>query len=282
MTFIRPSRIASVDGLRGLLALVVVYEHTRWSVLHGHTDAPGQFAVLAFFMMSGYVLTRGWHGDFLAFLAKRFVRLWPLFALCFAVGALLHNATPTWTYFFWYPFVYDFEKSPVLLLNGPMWSQFVEAWAALFMPLIVWASRSVVSVIAVTAISMLCFHIDRCFLYATLFVVGAFYSTCDFNLPLLNGRALQWLGRISYSLYLTHSIVLELCERYLPAAAWLEIPVALAVAQVVCVMVDRPSVRASRWVGKAVAQAEAAVLDAVRRRVAVGSGLALDQPSDLA
>jgi len=137
VTFIRPSRLSSIDGLRGLLALVVVYEHTRGNVLLGHTDAPGQFAVMAFFVMSGYVLTRGWDGDFLAFLAKRFVRLWPLFALCFAVGASVRHMAPAWTYFFWYPFVYDFEKSPVLLANSPMWSQFVEAWAALLMPLIV-------------------------------------------------------------------------------------------------------------------------------------------------
>ena len=81
---------------------------------------------MAFFAMSGYVLARGWDGDFLAFLAKRFVRLWPLFALCFAVGASVRHMTPAWTYFFWYPFVYDFEKSPVLLADSPMWSQFVE------------------------------------------------------------------------------------------------------------------------------------------------------------
>jgi peptidoglycan/LPS O-acetylase OafA/YrhL len=280
VTFIRPSRLSSIDGLRGLLALVVVYEHTRGNVLLGHTDAPGQFAVMAFFVMSGYVLTRGWDGDFLAFLAKRFVRLWPLFALCFAVGASVRHMAPAWTYFFWYPFVYDFEKSPVLLANSPMWSQFVEAWAALLMPLIVWGGRSMSRVIAVMTISALCFRVDRCFLYATLFVVGAFYSKCDFNLQLLNGRVLQWLGRISYSLYLTHSIVLDLCERSLPAAAWLEIPVALAVAHIACVMVDQPSVRVSRWVGRAAAQAEAAVLDAVRRRAAGGSGL--NRPSGLA
>ena len=45
-------------------------------------------------------------------------------------------------------------------------------------------------------------------------------------------------------------------------------------------MVDQPSVRVSRWVGRAAAQAEAAVLDAVRRRAAGRSGLS--QPSGLA
>jgi peptidoglycan/LPS O-acetylase OafA/YrhL len=268
----RASRLSSIDGLRGVLAMVVVYEHTRGCLLHGHTDSPGQFAVMAFFMMSGYVLTRGWNGDFLPFLAKRFVRLWPLFALTFAIGALIRGDAPAWTYFFWYPFVCDPVKSSVLLANSPMWSQFVEAWAALFMPLIVWTSRSTMRVIAAMAIAMVCFRFDRCFLYAALFIVGAFFSTRDFNLPLLNGRALQWLGRISYSLYLTHSIVLDLCDRYLPGAAWLEIPVALAVAHVVWLVVDRPSVRASRWVGRATGHAKAAVLDAIRRRAGSPAG----------
>jgi peptidoglycan/LPS O-acetylase OafA/YrhL len=252
-------RVASIDGLRGVLALVVLYEHTHGCVFHGHTDAPAQLAVMAFFAISGYVLTRAWDGDFPAFLARRFVRLWPLFALCLAFGAWLKGVQPEWTYFFWYPFVYDPDKSAVLQIDDAMWSLFVEAWAALFMPLIVWCGRSSIRVIAAAAVAMVGFCVDHCFLYAALFVVGAFFAECDFDLSVLNGPVAQWLGRISYSLYLTHLFVVRFCEARWHTPEWLELLLALAAAQVVCSVVERPSIDLSRRAGKAVKQAREAL-----------------------
>ena len=260
-------RVASVDGLRGVLATVVLYEHMRGCLFHPYTDAPGQFAVMAFFAMSGYVLTRSWNGDFAAFLARRFCRLWPMFALCLAAGALIIGMRPDWTYFFWYPFVYDPLKSPVLRLDDAMWSLFVEAWAALFMPLIVWSSRSTRRVLAAMAVGLAGFYfVDRCFLYAMLFVVGGFFADYEFNLPMLNGPVLQWLGRISFSLYMTHLLVVRPAEAYLNASQGLDLVLALAVAYAAWLLVEPPSVALSRRVGRLVEAAETAIL--ARRRPA--------------
>lgn len=253
-------RVTSIDGLRGVLALIVVYQHTEGCVFHGRTDALGQFAVLAFFTISGYVLTRSWDGDFLAFLARRFVRLWPLFALCLGFGAWLHSAKPEWTYFFWWPFVYDPEKSSVLQLDDAVWSLFVEAWAALFMPLIVWCGRSSIRTFAVAAIGVVGFQFDRCFLYATLFVVGAFFADCEFDLRALNGPVVQWLGRISYSLYLTHLFVVRFLEAHFPVGECAEIALTLVVAQLVCLAIEQPSIVLSRRAGRAVKHLRAGVV----------------------
>ena len=96
-------RVTSIDGLRGLLALVVVFQHVD-DLEQRVGELPGLVAVCLFFVMSGYVLTRAWDDDFLSFLIKRFVRLWPLFAVCALVGAVLNSDWPDWSSFVWYPF----------------------------------------------------------------------------------------------------------------------------------------------------------------------------------
>jgi peptidoglycan/LPS O-acetylase OafA/YrhL len=251
--------------MRGVLAMVVVYGHVHGSWFYQRTDAPGQLSVMAFFFLSGYVLTRAWNGDYLILLVRRFIRLWPLFAICLAVGALLRHDWPPWTYFFWYPFAYDARVFPVLQSDPPAWSLYIEAWAMIFMPLIVWCGRSTIRTAAAIAISVQFWRFNIVAMEAPLFVAGAYFSGCRFDLGILNGRIVQWLGKMSYSLYLTHWMTLHLCERWLPAAAWLEIPAALVVAQIAYVLVDRPSISASRWIAKASIQAKAAVLGAVRR-----------------
>jgi peptidoglycan/LPS O-acetylase OafA/YrhL len=63
----RDKRILALDGLRGCLAVVVVAAH--YDELF-HTNALfllGQLAVVIFFLMSGYVLTRSWDGNYFPF-----------------------------------------------------------------------------------------------------------------------------------------------------------------------------------------------------------------------
>ena len=86
------TRLGSLDALRGVLALAVLSCHL--------TGAPWPSwvagrAVDGFFILSGYVLCRGYDGRYAAFLARRAVRLWPVYAACITATALLAGTWPT-------------------------------------------------------------------------------------------------------------------------------------------------------------------------------------------
>src|ERR1700679_590520 len=106
----KPSRVAAIDGLRGLLAVVVLAWHVcspfgaAWMLVFANV------AVGLFFVLSGYVLTRGWDGRIGVFLVRRFLRLWPVYALCLGVCYLLAGVHPVWSEFAWYPLIGPNDK----------------------------------------------------------------------------------------------------------------------------------------------------------------------------
>ena len=70
-----------------------------------------------------------------------------------------------------------------------------------------------------------------------------------------DARVLQWLGRISFSLYLVHEPIVVSVDRLLPGSNPLEVlsialPVSLAVAAAFYRLVERPSLAVSRWCGR--------------------------------
>ena len=132
------ARVSSVDGLRGLLAGFVMFAHIVNSWGDGRFIGLANLCVLTFFIISGYVLTRGWRGSYVGFLVRRFVRLWPLYALCIAVGGWLSMNPPPLSLYFWYPLMGINAQLPQ---DPPTWSLFIEAWAMPFMPLIIWIAR---------------------------------------------------------------------------------------------------------------------------------------------
>ncbi|MFI9552865.1 acyltransferase family protein [Nonomuraea endophytica] len=89
--------MAWLDALRGLAAMVVVFEHALkplWPEARLPIKAafdPGWYGVLVFFLVSGYVVPASLErrGSLRAFWISRFFRLWPLFAVCVAGMALL-------------------------------------------------------------------------------------------------------------------------------------------------------------------------------------------------
>src|SRR5271157_1497345 len=91
---LKADRVASVDGLRGFLAAVVLIHHVVYPFDQGWTLQVANLAVFAFFAISAYVLTRGWDGRFGVFLGRRFIRLWPAYGLCLAAGYFIAGATP--------------------------------------------------------------------------------------------------------------------------------------------------------------------------------------------
>lgn len=244
----RPSRVAALDGVRGLLALLVVAWHTTEQVGVYWLQSPAKAAVAIFFVLSGYVLTRGWDRRFGVFLVRRFVRLWPVYALCLGVGSILAGIQPAWTTFFWYPCI-DPHSSGV---DPPNWSLFLEAWTMPFMPLIVWSgSGSALRAGLVMVGAIAAGFIDARITVGAPFVFGAFLARAEFRNPLLELTIPQWLGQISYSLYLTHWLVLTLAARAVgPWGAVAALPAVFAVAWIVWWSVERPSVQASRWISR--------------------------------
>lgn len=81
-----PFRYELIDGLRGLAALVVVLAHSGW-------DGAGRYAVMAFFVISGYCIAasaetcRRNNASFRSFMWRRLYRIYPpyFFAILFFV-----------------------------------------------------------------------------------------------------------------------------------------------------------------------------------------------------
>lgn len=90
-------RLASLDAMRGIAALVVVAHHAEF--LWGGQIVPnGYLAVDLFFILSGFVIARaydarlrgGW--SFADFAKARLLRLWPLYLLGLSLGVLVEVA----------------------------------------------------------------------------------------------------------------------------------------------------------------------------------------------
>jgi peptidoglycan/LPS O-acetylase OafA/YrhL len=246
----RAGRVTAVDGLRGTLAIIVLAWHVaspfglRWMLV------PANVAVDIFFLLSGYVLTRAWDGEIGAFLIRRFVRLWPVYALCLGVGYAIAGVRPVWSEFLWYPLM---SANDGQAIDPPVWSLFLEVWTMPFMPLIVQArfftpvrAALVVAGLAIAGQAIAQLHV------LALFVLGAAVARHKFRNPVFESAVPQWLGKISYSLYLSHALVLKLAV--LAAGPWggvAAVPCAIGLGWLIWLTVERPAIWASRWVGRA-------------------------------
>jgi peptidoglycan/LPS O-acetylase OafA/YrhL len=246
----RPTRVPAVDGLRGVLALVVMAWHvcTPWGPHWLLVTA--KVAVALFFVLSGYVLTRAWDGRFGLFLIRRFVRLWPVYAVCLGAGYLIAGAPPVWSEVIFYPLITAGDRPAI---DPPVWSLFLEVWAMPLMPLIVWAGRSAARAAPVMLVLIVISLGAGPPFYLALLIAGALVARSDYRSTLLEGAIPQWLGRISYSLYLSHVLVLTLAVRaFGPWGGVMAAPLTLAVGWMVWWSVDRPAIAASRRIGRIV------------------------------
>ncbi len=244
-----PKRLPALDGLRGCLALFVCLHHvTSYLWLGGLSYLGSQLAVLAFFALSGCVLARSWQGGFAAFLVRRFIRLWPVYALGMVGGAALYGRLPSPGLLIWLP-----PLGPTGELDDPpAWSLFIEAWAMLAFPLIVWAGAGPVwRAVAGCAVFVAGAHfVHWRMIYGPVFVAGALASRQAWRSAVLEQAWAQWLGQVSYSLYLTHFLVLLLFVRWFGnGGVILGFPAMLGVAWLTWWAVERPSVLLSRRVG---------------------------------
>lgn len=245
----RDTRVLALDGLRGCLATLIVIGH---SFEHFHGDIlfmPGLLAVLIFFLISACVLTRSWDGRYLTFLMRRFIRLWPAYALCLTAAYIIADRSPLWSQFFWYPF---FPGGDPRLIDGPMWSLILEAWMMPLMPLIVWAATGGLAramLAALLAAAMIPF--TQFALMPVIFIAGAYFHSTDFRNRWLETRPFQWLGKISYSLYLSHVLVIMVfVKAFGPLGSVISLPFSFLVAWALWFAVEQPSITLSRRAGQ--------------------------------
>ena len=230
------SRNRSLDGLRGCLAVVVLADHACLSFGNEALMVPARFAVWTFFMMSACVLTRAWDGAYAAFLVRRFVRLWPVHAVCLTAAFTMSGLKPDVWQYFWIPL-----NPPVA--NSPIWSLTVEMAAMFLMPLFVYVGRGSFARLIIGLLGTVVVQLVMPYaVFAWFFLIGAWASRFDLRWAFLETRPVQWLGRISYPLYLCHVPIITFSG--LPLAA--SIPLAFAAAAALTVTVEKWSIRASR------------------------------------
>jgi peptidoglycan/LPS O-acetylase OafA/YrhL len=238
------ARIPELDAARGVLAAVVVCSHV--CVAFGSTcmDVPALAAVLLFFVMSGFVLARAYDGKPFTFMARRLVRLWPLYAACVLAGHIVAGTVPPLR-----EFAMSWGNNFYLWVDPPAWSLRYEVWAIPAFPLLFLAARR--SPWACPALAGLAFLamalVDFRFMFAGALIAGVASASLNPRFSMNIPAAALWLGKISYSLYLTHWIVFAAARQV--AGAWgvlAALPLAVAIAWAAWWSVERPSVALSR------------------------------------
>ncbi|WP_180754463.1 acyltransferase [Hymenobacter sp. DG01] len=141
----------NLEALRGLAALVVVWHHV---IVHsrqldpnyaptgiGAYNAPGHFAVLIFFLLSGFVIGRRYpepmqRSEVRSYVRKRFERLYPMYVVALFAGVAASGFTVGWASIGQHLLFLQGWWSPVLVENNPLWSlQYEIIFYLAFIPL---------------------------------------------------------------------------------------------------------------------------------------------------
>jgi peptidoglycan/LPS O-acetylase OafA/YrhL len=137
-------RIAGLDGMRGVAAIIVLMHHVLWDFGRLPLLSEGYLSVDFFFTLSGFVIARGWEDRMghdlspMRFIKARISKLYPVMSAGFLLGAivyLIHGAAPQAIFAAlilqsllipaWW------SDGPVFPLDGVEWSLFLEIAANL-------------------------------------------------------------------------------------------------------------------------------------------------------
>lgn len=240
-------RIVFLDASRGLLACVVVVQHVLEAFSLGFLAEYTHLAVVAFFVISGFVLARSYDGRPFIYVARRIMRLWPLYFMCILVGCWLGGVPLSWHDFFAWPLPVYPNLPPA---DPPAWSLYYELWLAPISPLLfAVCARSRVTVLALSAgCSSLAFTLHNPLLDCIpAFLLGIALNSFQPSFTATVPKLALWLGKVSFSLYLTHGLVLLFAMKI--GGPWLVagvLPLVLPVAWLSWRLIEQPSENCSR------------------------------------
>jgi peptidoglycan/LPS O-acetylase OafA/YrhL len=207
--------------------------------------------VLGFFILSGYVLARGYDGRPAAFLLRRVVRLGPVYWVAISASAALAGRLPSLAELSWWP------TAMMTNPDRPSWSLFVEVAVSPALPLVFAATRRLPPAIVAPAALAVALLGPSWPSWTAAFVLGASLSRYDAGrLPVLFIRVaaapLRVLGEVSYPLYLAHwpAIAVGTAWFGLPYGPWAGLPLAALATFVLYRLVEIPSVRLARAAGR--------------------------------
>lgn len=173
----RPPFNYALEALRGIAALMVVWGH--FIVHKGQVDpafgpvgigayrAPGHFAVLVFFVLSGYVIGLAHRramtaSEVLLYLRKRFTRIYPMYVLALVAGFAVSPLSRSSATIGWHlVFGINGLPAPTIFANNPLWSlQYEVLFYLLFVPLSMLGARPAWVASSSVLLAFLCLAAD--------------------------------------------------------------------------------------------------------------------------
>lgn len=170
-------RFTTLDGLRGIAALAVMFHHFNHSLFPN-----ASVAVDLFFGLSGFVIAYSYYAKLhsgltaYTYIKKRLIRLYPMFLIGLILGAIALilkfiygqtnlNSTQLFLAFslnlFYLPYLADFYvqigsdriPSAIFPLNDPAWSLFFEMFVNVSLAFLLLFSKNVKFIITILTIS---------------------------------------------------------------------------------------------------------------------------------
>ncbi len=136
MIQINNEQVKAIDVYRGMLAQYVIIAHVIPSLFGGVMGVPGTLAVWGFFVTSGYLngLSLQRNPQALSYFKRRFIRLYPLLFLSFAVVALFLKSIFISDFYTLAPFI--FWTKADMPNNGVLWTLIVELQLYILSPFV--------------------------------------------------------------------------------------------------------------------------------------------------
>ncbi|QJX48294.1 acyltransferase [Hymenobacter taeanensis] len=160
----------NLEALRGLAASMVVWHHV---IVHPQQldpvyiptgvaafNAPGHFAVLIFFLLSGFVIGKSQpeplqRTGVATYLRKRFVRLYPIYLLAILAGVVAAGFRVPLITIGQHMLFLQGWGAPVIFENNPLWSlQHEVLFYLAFIPLSIYSARPWVVALVSAALSL--------------------------------------------------------------------------------------------------------------------------------
>lgn len=175
MTHPMPKTFNTLDGLRGIAAFTVLFRHIQPGFLTAVPFASSYLAVDLFFVLSGFVLAHAYEERLLTqmsaveFMARRLIRLYPLFLLAAALAFVdlfirisLHQQgiselLPYTANLLFVPlYVNTFPHEHIFVLNFPSWSIACELLSNLLFAFLIFKLQNIRWLFGVMAIGFCC------------------------------------------------------------------------------------------------------------------------------